>query len=227
MIRIVLIVFFCVSGIAAAQSSFSSERLKNAVEQFVQKHTDSETECTISSAVMPQKFNEDNVTARCIASDKSLRGSTNIAIEFCVEEKIIRRIHIPVIIKKYAIVPVAIEQISQYGEINTEKVSFEKRDISFYGNEAFPTEQDLQSASARRNIAKNSIITNSVLLSGNAVKRGAGVIIYATISGVSIKTRGTALSEGDMGQSIRVIREGTNEPLLCTVSGFNQVQIQQ
>lgn len=227
MIRTVLIAFFCISGIAAAQSSFSSERLKSAVVHFVQKQCDEDTECIVSSSITAQKFTEENVIARCSASEKSLRGSTNIAVEFLIDEKVIRRIHIPVIIKRYAIVPVAIEQISQRAEIDEQKISFEKREISSFVSEDFPTEEEIIGASARRNIGKNSIITQAMLLSHNSVKRGAGVVIYATISGVSIKSRGTALTDADEGQSVRVMREGTNEPILCTVSGFNEVRIQQ
>lgn len=227
MIRVCMILFFYVSGVSLAQSSFSSERLQSAVENYVKKHSDDNAECVVANTIMPQKFAEENVTARCTTSETTLRGSTNVAIEFLVGEKVIRRVHVPVLIKKYAIVPIAIEAISQSSVVSENKISFEKREISSYGDENFPTEEEIVGASARRNIVKNSIITRSMLLSHNSVKRGADVVIYAGVSAVVVKTRGTALNDGDEGQTVRVLRDGTNEPLLCTVTGNNEVRIKQ
>ncbi|MFN5309368.1 MAG: flagellar basal body P-ring formation chaperone FlgA [Candidatus Kapaibacterium sp.] len=219
----------CVSVVhLSAQSSFSAERLRKAVEQYVQKSLDDNSECVVSANIEAQTFTADNVTARCVANANSLRGSTNIAIEFVGDNAIVlRRIHVPVIIKKYATVPVAEENIRQSEKVLAENIRFERRDISAYKEEDMPTQEEISGAVARRNITKNSIITRALLLSAQSVKRGTSVKIYATVSGVTITSRGTALSDADMGQTVRVMRDGTQEALLCTVNGANQVQIQQ
>lgn len=224
----ILLVILGSVTVMSAQSSFSAERLRKAVEQYVQKSLDDNSECLVSSTIEAQTFAVDNVTARCVAGLSSLRGSTNVAIEFIVDNDVVlRRIHVPVIIKKYAIVPVTEIHIRQSEKVQIENIRFERRDISAYNEEDMPTQEEIAGSVARRNITKNSIITRSLLLSAQSVKRGSSVKIYATVSGVTITSRGTALSDADMGQTVRVMREGTQEALICTVHGANEVQIQQ
>ena len=224
----ILLVILGSVTVMSAQSSFSAERLRKAVEQYVQKSLDDNSECLVSSTIEAQTFTADNVTARCVATTGSLRGSTNIAIEFIADNTmVLRRIHVPVIIKKYAIVPVTEIHIRQSEKVQIENIRFERRDISAYNEEDMPTQEEIAGSVARRNISKNSIITRSLLLSAQSVKRGSSVKIYATVSGVTITSRGTALSDADMGQTVRVMREGTQEALICTVHGANEVQIQQ
>jgi len=224
---IVLLILGSVT-VMTAQSSFSAERLRKAVEQYVQKSLDDNSECLVSSTIEAQTFAVDNVTARCVAGLSSLRGSTNVAIEFIVDNDVVlRRIHVPVIIKKYAVIPVAESTIRQSEQIRTENLRFERRDISAFEEEDIPTNEEIIGAAARRTITKNSIITRSLLLSAQSVRRGSVVKLYATVSGVTITSRGTALSDADMGQTVRVLREGTQEVLVCTVRGANEVIIQQ
>ncbi len=196
-----------------AQSNFSGERLRSAVLSYAQKTVEREAEILISQKIADQTFSESGVTAKCTGSAQSLRGMSNVGVEFAVNGRVIRRIQIPVQVKIMQEVAVATSSISSNSQISNKQVSFEMRDATAFSNNEIVTQSELIGSTAKRFLPKGSIITRSAITDKNGIRGGMPVTIHVQSGNVVIRTRGSVLNDASVGESVRVMREGTNTML--------------
>ena len=196
-----------------AQSNFSGERLRSAVLSYAQKTVDREAEILVSQKIADQTFQESGVTAKCTGSAQSLRGMSNVGVEFAANGRIIRRMQIPVQVKIMQEVPVATASISSNSSISSQQFSFEMRDVSAYSDNDLLSKSELSGSTAKRFLPKGSIITRSAINDKNGIRGGMPVTIHVQAGNVVIRTRGSVLNDASIGESVRVMREGTNTML--------------
>ena len=196
-----------------AQSNFSGERLRSAVLSYAQKTVEREAEILISQKIADQTFSESGVTAKCTGSAQSLRGMSNVGVEFAVNGRVIRRIQIPVQVKIMQEVAVATSSISSNSQISNKQVSFEMRDATAFSNNEIVTQSELIGSTAKRFFFFFCIITRSAITDKNGIRGGMPVTIHVQSGNVVIRTRGSVLNDASVGESVRVMREGTNTML--------------
>ncbi|MBI3259839.1 MAG: flagellar basal body P-ring formation protein FlgA [Ignavibacteriae bacterium] len=213
---IVSLLFFSVVSMNA-QSNFSGERLRSAVLSYAQKTVEREAEILISQKIADQTFQEPGVTAKCTGSAQSLRGMSNVGVEFAANGRVIRRIQIPVQVKILQEVPVATATISSNSPISNQKISFEMRDVSAFSDNELLSKSDITGSTAKRFLPKGSIITRSAITDRNGIRAGMPVTIHVQAGNVVIRTRGSVLNDASIGETVRVMREGTNTMLTGTL----------
>jgi flagella basal body P-ring formation protein FlgA len=78
---------------------------------------------------------------------------------------------------------------------------------------------------AKRNIRPGSKISASALKAALVIKRGQEVMIVAKTSGLIIRTKGKALSDGSIGQVVKVKNSRSKRVLQATVVAPNTVEV--
>jgi len=209
--KLYIILFFImvIASSALAQSSFSGDRLSKACEDYVYMLLGNNIELRISKSIRDHDFEENGVTARCSGSKESFRGNCFVIIEFNLNEKIIKRLQVPARVIIYKEVPVAAENISRGEIIEPNKISIEKKDITYHSEKDIPSSSEISGLTASRNISKGTIITHAFIEKQGTIKRGEKVNIIVHSGSVIVRTTGQALSDAATGESIRVKREGT------------------
>lgn len=217
------------SQFAAAQSTFAAARLQNAVERYIRTELQNEgtiTDFEVSAATIrkDEYFSEKGVSAVFRSQPGTLRGSTNVAIEFVVGEKTIRKISIPATVKIFSVVPVAV-MAKKNGQVMTETdIAMERREISAYkSDDILLSLDDIVGKTLRRPIAAGSIISASAILQNGAVRRGQIVALVVQNSGVVVRARGTTLTDGSPGETISVVRQGEFEQLTGILNEHGEV----
>lgn len=196
-----------------ADSSFSGERLKKSCISFIYKKVGDDAQVAISRNIDDQLFDSDGVTARCSATKESLRGNCFLALEFHKDNKLLRRIQIPVRVKIFREVPVAANTIRRSSVIKTNDIIYEKQDVTYYNSDDIPEASDIIGAKTKRNIAKGRIVTKSSLEQDIVIRRGEKVLIIVQTGAIRIRSNGTALQDAAKGASIRVKRVGSGSIL--------------
>jgi flagella basal body P-ring formation protein FlgA len=196
-----------------AQSSFSGERLRNAVVSYAQKTVGTDAEIVVTQKVADQTFQESGVSAKCTGSSQSLRGMSNVGIEFTANGRIIRRVQIPVQVKIMGEVAVATSTIATNSPISRQNIIFETRDITSFSDNELLRPSEVIGSTAKRFLPKGSIITRSAIADKTGIRGGMSATILVEAGNVIIRTRGSVLNDAAIGETVRVMREGTNTML--------------
>jgi len=193
-----------------AQAYFSGERLRQAVIAYATKTAGDDAEVLVAQKIADQGFQETGVSAKCTGSKESLRGVSYVAIEFSCAGRIVRRVQVPIQVKIYRDVAVATNTISLTSPITRQQYSIEKRDVTAYPESELLDASEINGTSARRSIQKGGVITRSSITEAGGIRRGMTTTVIVQAGSVIIRTRGAALNDATLGETVRVMREGTN-----------------
>jgi flagella basal body P-ring formation protein FlgA len=196
-----------------AKSSFSGSRLKNACLSYISNLVDKDSDVRISE-IEDQFFEETGVIARCDARTNSLRGNTYVALEFLDhEEKLIRRVEVPVNIKVYKDVPTAVYTLQKDKIVMINDITYNRMDVTYLDESKIPGIEKIVGKKVNRQINKGEVISANYLENEVLVNRGGKVNIIVQSGAVSIRTSGVALQDASIGDIIRVQREGSRQSL--------------
>ncbi len=208
-----------------AKSNFSGSRLKNACLSYISNMVGKDADIRISD-IEDQYFEDSGVIARCDARSKTLRGNTYIALEFLDHnEKLIRRLEVPISIKVFKDVPTAVNSMHKGQKIQISDITYERLDVTYHDESKIPGIEKIVGKSVNRNIAKGEIIASTFLENEILVNRGGKVSIIVQSGAVSIRTSGVALQDAAIGDDIRVQRDGSRQSLQGKVYSDGTVYI--
>lgn len=210
-----------------SQSSFSGERLKQACIDYIHSKVGTDVEIFISSIIEDQKFSKKGIIAKLKGEEYSLKGNTNLAIEFVLNEKLVKRLQVPVRIKVYKEVPVAKEGINRGQIIAKRDLQLEKKDVTNYANSELLDFEEIINSKAKRNISASSIITASHIEKGNIINKGDKVQLIVQSGNIRIQAYGEALQDAKINDLLRVRREGTKTIIQGKVAEDGTVVISQ
>ena len=128
-------------------------------------------------------------------------------------------------IRKYAEVLVVTERIKRFDNISPALVSIKRKDITTLREDPLISLNSITNMRARRNIAKNRILTKADIEIKPVVKSYSDVhIIY--VSGLCrITAEGKALEDGQTGELIRVKNKSSGKIVFARVIEKNLVQV--
>lgn len=193
---------------AFAKSTFSSERLAKGLRDFIATQVQGDVEVEVSP-IEEQRFDQPNITARFNAPRESLRGRTNIIIEFLAGESVIRRIQVAARIRFYAEVPSAAEPIRRGEELQENSVATERKEITSYKDGELPLVSELVGRRAAQNIQKGTIINRLMIEKQKLIHRGERIAVIAESGCVRVRTSGESLQDGAAGDRVRFKRDGS------------------
>lgn len=132
------------------------------------------------------------------------------------------RVYVPVKLK-IQITAVTVSVALTKGQIIAKSdVALNKVDLLRFRQQGFTSIDQVIGAKAKRNLPLGEIIdSNDICI----VCRGESVVITAAANGMRITTQGTALSDGSLGEQIRVKNDKSNRIISAQVAGVGQVSV--
>ncbi len=115
--------------------------------------------------------------------------------------------------------------ISRGTIITKNDLVIENIEISNANTPLYHSKKNIIGKVARRSISIGKIITATALKPAIIIKRGQEVIIIAKTSGIIIRTKGKALSDGSIGQVVKVKNSRSKRELQATVIAPNTVKV--
>lgn len=135
------------------------------------------------------------------------------------------RIHLPAQVEIYRQVPVAARSLSRGSLINLADIRMETRNISQISDELTLDNSTIVGKAAKRNINPGDVIRPALLDQPKAVSRGEMVTITAKSGSIQVVMQGTAMTDGKMGQQIRVRNNQSDRIISARVVGQSAVEI--
>ena len=128
-------------------------------------------------------------------------------------------------IRKYAEVLVAGERIKRFDNITLAKVSIERKEITTLREDPLISLNSVTNMRARRNIAKNRILTKADIEKKPVIKSYSNVHIIYVNGLCRITAEGKALEDGQTGELIRVKNKSSGKIVSARVVDKNLVQV--
>lgn len=151
-------------------------------------------------------------------------GNVSIGLR-CTKGKmwvIYLRVHVS--IKQHIVI--AKRNISRGSIITKQHLTIENKEISNNNTDFYSHTKYVIGMLAKHHIKRGTSIRSKLLVKQKLVKRGAEVIIIATISGLTIRTKGRSLMDGTKGQFIRVKNIRSQKEIQAVVTAPNTVKVQ-
>lgn len=201
-----IIIFILFSGALYSQSNFSSERIKEAVNNHVISKHPSVAEIEFLQNIPDFRFEENGIHAE-IDSEINDCGFNRIFIKFLSTKRIVKYYELSVRLKYSMIVYSAnktigtgqVYNLSDFTQIN---LITDKKCTDYIVNL-----NEINGKTAARNVSRGTILTREMIALETSIRRGDRVSITAISGAVKVRTMGTALQDGSVGQQIRVKRD--------------------
>jgi flagella basal body P-ring formation protein FlgA len=216
-LKLYIVVFlFCQFGITTAQSTFSGSRLKEAVLSHIQDRCLTECEIIVNT-VQTQKFEESGVEASIVEDIPFFKGRMNVIIEFKKNSIVLRSLQVPVFVKLFSVLPTTATALPSGHILKESDIVDKKVEITAYKESEIVTKPEILGFRTIQALKQGAIITSSVLLSPESVRKGDVVTLIVQIGSVVIRGTAVALENGAVGDRIRITREGSQTVLTGTV----------
>jgi len=218
LILISLSFFFFGSNILISESTFTGNDIEEATIEYIKSVVKDEIEIEILTNLHDKIFKPSGVTASFVTNGNKLRGNTAVYLEFFYNGKQIEKISIPLKIKIYSEVPVAIENISS-GQNLSNSYEIRREDVSDYDVEKIASPNELKKAISKRHISKGRVITEDLISKNNLIRRGDEVDIIVVAGSVYVVSSGMAITDASEGEKVRVKKNGQKNQILTGWTG--------
>ncbi len=215
-----IVIFTIFSSILYSQSNFSSERIREAVNDHVINVNSSVAEIEFLQNIPDFNFNESGIHAE-IDSELNDCGINRIFLSFHNSKRIIKYLELPVRLKYKMIVytlnkTVGTGQVFDTMDFKQTSIITDKKCSDYIVNL-----NEINGKTASRNLSRGSIMKREMIAVGIVIRRGDRVSITATSGAVKIRTMGTALQDATVGQQVRIKRD--NGSTLTGIAGADGV----
>lgn len=134
-------------------------------------------------------------------------------------------IFVPASVSLYREVVVASRPVKRNMLIQGSDLTMAERDLGTLGQGYFIDHQQVIGNLARRSLQANQVITPNQISAPPMVRRGEQVVIIATSGSISVRMPGEALSDGALGQQIRVRNTRSQKIVHARVIAPGQVEV--
>lgn len=231
--KIRLIGVFLAMGVTLSFKSFGLSdyqnllQLNQEIDSFLSHHYESEKnhQLTIKLGNWDRRL---RLTACKQAIDLSLQDSAapggNVTVNCRCPDTNGWSVHLPAQVDIYQSVAVANETIPRGKLIQTKDLAFEIKNISLLPEKSFTDPSAITGKAAKRLISKGDSIRPSLLDQPKQVNRGEQVRIVSNSGNVAVVMQGIAMSDGKMGQRIRVKNAHSERIISAKVNGPASVE---
>lgn len=135
------------------------------------------------------------------------------------------KIHVPVTIRRFAEVLVAVRNLPRGKRLAATDVRLERREISRLSRGYYQQAAEIEGRMLERGIRQGRVLNPDTVTRPRLVRRGEEVTIIARAGNLTIHVKGEALMDGIEGKRIRVRNLRSKEELEATVVGPGKVQV--
>lgn len=214
----VFLLFFCFSAFASARI-YPVTQLKNEIANFLateyQEVAHERIDIHVGNLDKRLQLAFCATPVAFINQDQSGMGG-NISVKAQCESGNVWSVHVPAQVAIYREIAVAGRDIGRGEVINHAHIDTHVVNISNI-RQAFLAEAELiLGREAKRNIGKGDVFRSSLLDAPTAIKRGELVTLESLAGSIKVSSSGTAMSDGRIGQKIRV-RNNASERIISAV----------
>jgi flagella basal body P-ring formation protein FlgA len=134
-------------------------------------------------------------------------------------------IYVPIDLSIYRPVVIALKPLAPGSTIGDSDVQLAETDITQLLGQYLTNLDEAVGMSAKRSISQGKPLISQQLVPPLLIHRGDSVVIVADSGGISVKSTGTALTDGRRGEQIRVKNQGSARVIDARVSERGEVQI--
>ncbi|MDH2431331.1 flagellar basal body P-ring formation chaperone FlgA [Pokkaliibacter sp. MBI-7] len=134
-------------------------------------------------------------------------------------------IYVPATIKLYQDIVILSRNLSRGQPVTKDDVRLEERDVSSLRRQYYQKVDDVLGMAGKRHLSANAVLSPEMLVPPLLVKKGDIVTIHAKAGAAEITTQGTALSDGQEGDSITVLNNASQRKIQANVIGPQAVGI--
>lgn len=149
-------------------------------------------------------------------------NSRNLNVKISCEDSIPWSIYLPAKIKTLIPVLVAIMPIDKGSLLTDENTQVRYISENLIHGESFSTSENVVGAKTKRNIRKGAAVSPKNIC---LVCKGDNITLIARTSALTIKTSGTSLSNGHIGDKVRVKNSRSGKTVFGRVDALNKVVI--
>ncbi len=207
-IIISIILFFMISPISFAKSTFTSDRIEEAVKSFVLEKVYGDIEIEVLGGIRDRIFEDDNILAEFILTDDiEIRGITGVTLKFTNTKGDLKELmNIRLRVRIFQDVPVAVRDI-KIGDYLYGAVDFRRMEVTKYNDGEIATKESIKTCVARKDIIKGHIVMKNKLAKGMVIKRGQQVDVVVVAGSVQVFSSGQALTDASVGEQCRIKRD--------------------
>lgn len=218
----ILLIFFSFSATSATQSQIES--IQQAAQNYILDTIEWPAGGTLEAKaanIDSRVFATDCPTTLLTSSSSTNSASSNITVMVeCVDDD--WRMYVPVRLTKTGPQVTLINPINKGQIIAQSDVTVTMVDLQRIRRQGFSSVNAVTGAKAKKNLRVGNVIRQNDIC---VVCRNETVTIKAVKSGMTITTKGTALSDGSHGEQIRVKNSKSNRIIEANVSGIAEVSV--
>jgi len=219
---------FCVA--AGAQSPLQSHAsiLQTARDHVMQRSDQFPGEIAVKPSALDRRLRlaECDIPLQTYESPNGLRAGRSVVGVRCDGTKP-WKVYVPVQIATLQAVVVSTRALARGQLVAKEDLVIREQDTARLHKGYFTQTSRLLGQRTKRAIGAGKVITPSMLARNQVVRRGGQVEILAEGSGLSVRMRGKAMSNGALGQQIRVKNLSSGREITGTVVEPGVVLVQQ
>lgn len=209
-------IFLIASGLYS-QSSFSSDRIEDAIIQFAKSQLEGDIEISLSKTIEDQIFEQGGIEAEFVA-DTNFLGDTFVKVIFKKENDIINTLNVAVSVKLFKKITIAKTTIPEGTIVDARNLSFTRVDVTNYDLSQILKATEVIGKEAKKTIIAGKPFLKEHFTDSKLVSRGDMVEIQAVSGAVKVRTTGTALNDAAAGDKIRVRRSNSTSVITAILS---------
>lgn len=132
-------------------------------------------------------------------------------------------IYAPARVSIYRKIPVATQDLKRGHKLSNTDFGWETRDISQLRQEVIADPASLVGLELRRNLGRGQAFLSSSAIAPKVIKRGDQIALRSSIAGIEVITSGTAMSDGRVGQKMRIKNNQSGRIVSGTVVAAGKV----
>jgi flagella basal body P-ring formation protein FlgA len=134
-------------------------------------------------------------------------------------------IYVPATIEAYRSVLVASRSLNRGSLLSPGDIHLEERDVTSIKSFYLHDKTQAMGKNLKRRLKPGQVLTSPMLSPPKIISKGQEVSIEAQSGPVTVRMTGIAMSDGKMGQQIRVKNLRSNKIIRAKVSGDSEVQV--
>jgi flagella basal body P-ring formation protein FlgA len=188
-----------------SQSTFSSERLQTAVEQFIKSKFGETAKIELLISLNNFKFKENDVKASISFDEQQANQIQHLFLSFYSDNDLLRTIDIPFRVKVLQKVVVAKHDILANSIISENDLILVSKEVTNV-NDILKELKTATNKLTKRRLKAGEVVKENDLQNPKIIKIGQNIDIVVISGAVKIYSTATALQDGAEGDTIRVRR---------------------
>ncbi len=134
-------------------------------------------------------------------------------------------IYVPVTVKLYKSIVTTRRPLARGALLERKNLQIREKEVSRLTQGYFVTTKALINKQLKRSLAINSVITPDAIIEPKAIKKGDSVMIVASSGTLKVRSPGIAMSDGRIGQQIRVKNSASKRVVNARVKQKGLVEV--